>query len=409
MENHPIPQDVTGFQFKLIGNMTVKQFSYLATGIVLAWVILQLPIPFLIKFPISSVFAILGISLAYLPIEGRPMDAMIGHFIKALISPTQFVYQKQGGHLYYPNIHFIQLQNTKQSINQESGKRLKAYLSSLPKHPHSKLDEQEANFLSNLFKAASKSSKPQPQQGKINQTIVAKSGPIPAHHANNQQPNPQKQIHHVTTQPQVSQKPPESPKPHEPPKKETPKPQEASQKLPEDSSIHKKLSELERILQEERLQKEKMAQEISDLKQKLEAKSVFEPGTASSIKETKNVLKIPQDMSKNIGLPNMPNVPNLITGIVKDSRGNPLNNILIEVKDTQGHPVRAFKTNPLGRFLAATPLTNGVYTIEFEDPKGVHTFDAIEITIKGEVVAPLEIKSIDERELLRKSLFGDRK
>ena len=103
MDNHPIPQDVTGFQFKLIGNMTVKQFAYLATGIVMSGVLLQLPISIFIKFPLGLFSALLGVGLTFLPIGGRPMDAVIGSYIKALLRPTQFVYEKTGGQLYYPS------------------------------------------------------------------------------------------------------------------------------------------------------------------------------------------------------------------------------------------------------------------------------------------------------------------
>ena len=108
MENHPIPQDVTGFQFKLIGNMTVKQFAYLASGVILAGILWKLPIYFLIKFPFCTFFAVLGAGLAYFPISGRPMDQMIGNYIKALISPTEFIYQKNGGKIYFPgNVVFF--------------------------------------------------------------------------------------------------------------------------------------------------------------------------------------------------------------------------------------------------------------------------------------------------------------
>ena len=44
MDNHPIPQDVTGFQFRLIGDMTIKQFAYLAGGMILAWIFLASPL-----------------------------------------------------------------------------------------------------------------------------------------------------------------------------------------------------------------------------------------------------------------------------------------------------------------------------------------------------------------------------
>ena len=80
--------------------------------------------------------------------------------------------------------------------------------------------------------------------------------------------------------------------------------------------------------------------------------------------------------------------------------------ILVEVKDREGNPVRAFKTNPLGQFGASTPLTNGDYTIEFEDPKGMNKFDKIAFTASGDIILPIEILSIDTREELRKSLFN---
>jgi len=81
--------------------------------------------------------------------------------------------------------------------------------------------------------------------------------------------------------------------------------------------------------------------------------------------------------------------------------------ILVEIKDEEGNPVRAFKTNGLGQFASATPVANGTYTIEFEDPKGSNKFDAISIIAKGEIMEPLEVISEDEREDLRKMLFSN--
>ncbi len=384
MEDHPIPQDITGFQFKLIGNMTVKQFAYLATGVVLAWVILQLPIYFIVKFPISVSFAVLGISLAYLPIEGRPLDAMISHFVKALISPTQFIYQKRGGHLYFPSHSYqVQKKEAKKSPPPDSD-RLEMYFRSLPRHPGNKLDDKEANFLTSLSSLTAKGKVlvPQPKNQALPK-VVPPQAPLPI---------PQK--------PAITQKTPEPLNIQE----------QIEQKQPQDSSFHKKVSELEGKLQEVSSQKEQLAQELLSLRQKMETKvkNVFTPSTAVPKIETKNVIRIPQSMGKNIGLPMAPTAPNLITGIVKDPRGNSIPNILVEVKDKEGNPVRAFKTNELGRFLSATPLISGVYTIEFEDPREIHKFDAIEITVKGDIVMPLEVISIDTREILRKSLFGDK-
>src|SRR3990167_8583746 len=98
MENHPIPQDVTGFQFKLIGNMTVKQFVYLAVGAIIAWfVFFILPLPAIIRWPVAFISFGIGAAFAFIPIDGRPMDTMVGNFIKALLAPTQFIYQMGRG------------------------------------------------------------------------------------------------------------------------------------------------------------------------------------------------------------------------------------------------------------------------------------------------------------------------
>ena len=98
MDNHPIPQDITGFQFKLIGKMTIRQFIYVAIGGVIAWLMFFIiEPPSIIKWPVSVIALGLGTMIAFVPIDGRPMDTMLRNFINALMSPTQFIYQKEGG------------------------------------------------------------------------------------------------------------------------------------------------------------------------------------------------------------------------------------------------------------------------------------------------------------------------
>ncbi|EKD86655.1 MAG: hypothetical protein ACD_37C00201G0001, partial [uncultured bacterium] len=70
------------------------------------------------------------------------------------------------------------------------------------------------------------------------------------------------------------------------------------------------------------------------------------------------------------------------------------------------NPVRAFKTNGLGRFASATSLANGKYILIFEDSKGTNKFDSIQIEAIGNPIIPLEVISVDAREELRRSLFN---
>lgn len=94
MEQHPIPRQITSFEFKLIGFMTLHQFIYLLvfvpTGVV---VYKTIPIPFLnilVGLAISSI----GVLLAFLPVNDRPLDVFIKNLYKRLTSPTQYLYKK---------------------------------------------------------------------------------------------------------------------------------------------------------------------------------------------------------------------------------------------------------------------------------------------------------------------------
>ena len=338
-QSHPIPQDVTGFQFRLIGDMTVKQFAYLAGPAFAAWVFFQLPFPLLIKVPVSLVLGGIGASLAFLPIAGRPMDVMIINFIKALFKSTLYIYKKRG------------MINTAPTIG---------------------LSYQKPNVY---------------------------SPPAPAQHV---MENPVFQ--QVLKKPKTQQEEDEDSK-------------RKAVVLEKNTEQKQAASGIENQLQAALAQKELLTKQLIALQQRLDIqkKNFFIPTVAKAPLDdkakpkiqTQNVRQVPKSLGKNLGLPTAPEAPNVITGIIKDPRGNPLGNILVEIKDAEGNPVRAFKTNGVGRFASATPLTNGVYTISFEDPKGENKFDAVEFTVKGEVILPLEVISVDTREELRKTLFKE--
>ncbi len=94
MEQHPIPQQISSYEFKLVGDMTLKQFGKAAGGIILAILINTTPLPFFIKWPLMLVLAVGGLALAFLPYQDRPLETWIGAFLKSVYSPTVFVYKK---------------------------------------------------------------------------------------------------------------------------------------------------------------------------------------------------------------------------------------------------------------------------------------------------------------------------
>lgn len=101
MEQHPIPQDITGFKFKLVGDMTLKQFGELAGGAIIAYLFYASSWHPLLKWPLVAFFSFLGIALAFLPIEERPLDIWIINFLKAIYRPTLLVWKKDSPALAY--------------------------------------------------------------------------------------------------------------------------------------------------------------------------------------------------------------------------------------------------------------------------------------------------------------------
>lgn len=405
MENHPIPQDITGFQFKLIGDMTVKQFAYLAVGVVIGWIIFILPLISIVKIPLAGISILFGVGFAFFPIEGRPMDLMISNFVKAIFSPTQFVYQKTGGHLWLPIPHLAQSQKQHQAQQEAqtaslSGQALKDYLSALPKRSKNRLDQKEMVFFESLAaiqtNPAPQLQIPQPATPHAYANQIPQNQPAPVTKAA-ETPSEEEEIlknEALALQQQLAQA----------------KAQETIQSGSDEyKQAHLKVLELENLLSDTAKQKQDLEGQIAQLQKKLvdERRDVYTPSIAKEPKkETQNVRSIPQGLGKSIGLPIAPEFPNLVTGIVKDPRGNLLANILVEIKDADSNPVRAFKTNPLGQFASATPINNGTYTIEFEDPKAENKFDIIQFNATGQIILPIEVLSVDTREELRRSLFN---
>lgn len=108
MEQHAIPRQITTFEFKLIGFMTLKQFIYLVIFVPTGYVVFRLfPIP-IINILIGIIVALIGPVLAFVPINDRPMEVWIRNFIKRLTSPTQYFYQKNNQPIsIFQNLFFV--------------------------------------------------------------------------------------------------------------------------------------------------------------------------------------------------------------------------------------------------------------------------------------------------------------
>jgi hypothetical protein len=266
-----------------------------------------------------------------LPIEERPLDRWLTTFFKAVYSPTQFVWKKKA---VVPE--FFQVTplpspaKTPPKVSLDQTK-LVEYLKTLPSAtPQNPLDQKEASFLAqinNLF-----------QLTKLPPTLVPTI--ITPPFEENQEEKPGIRVHKL----------------HSP------------QTLP---------------IKEKR-------------KVEVEKKTVGRPlpiKKAPPIKKTprRPLPTVKPKIAPELPIPAPPERPNLLVGMVLNPEGKIVENAIIEIRDKEGNPVRAFKTNRLGQFRIATPLKNGTYELEVE--KEGLKFDIIKITLKGTIVQPIEIRA----------------
>lgn len=347
MGPHPIPQDVTGFQFRLVGDMTLKQFLYLAAGSGLAYLIFVFVAPTypLVAWPGLVISAVLGVAFAFLPISSRPLDHWVAAFFKAVYSPTKRVWKKN-----------------RKTYREEPlfSSRLLMYLSGQKPGAAEPVNQPPtAKPVSpppapTVPQPAQASSQPATAAALPTQEELAKTVDL-ARQAQNlqfriiQYERALNQIKSEATQPTAT---------------------------PVDYSpqTNKLMSDLQTLVTQ-----------ASTIRQKLDA--VAKPVKAKAeVKANIRVVVPVKPKQTQIALTNFPNV---INGIVKDSRGAYLEGVIAVIHDKEGLPVRALKTNKLGQFTGSTPLPNGVYTLELE--KENYAFDVLQIELTDKVLPPILI------------------
>jgi hypothetical protein len=417
MEQHPVPQNVTTFQFRLIGDMTLKQFGYLAGGAILGFIMYKLPLPVFFTWPLGILSVVGGIGLAFVPIEERPMDVWVLSFIKSIYNPTQYVWSrktethpKAAGQQQPTASQARQapvVSVTQQQINPAPSNRKGDILNTIfsPVPPPSAggppttprvltVSAPKKGWFDWLFGLLTPKPKTLPPKvaPTMMQTRTMDFSPPPI-------VKPAASVAQTLTDTQ---------------QKETileEKLKKLTSELEGKTAAETRVLELQTQLTELLAQREKMDQELTGLRGQNEAVRA-EPTTATTTQTPKvpTIQIIQPGRAVKVGLPRLTTFPNVVTGIVKDKDKNLLPGVLVTVKDKDGVPLRALKTNRLGQFAASTQLPNGVYLVEIEDPRLRYTFDRAQITLNGTVVPALEVFAKSEKEIMRakleKELFG---
>jgi hypothetical protein len=331
---HPIPQQVSSYQFKLVGDMTIQQFFQIAGGALVSLIIYSSTLPGYVKWPLIIASFLIGVAFAFFPIEDRPLSKWLILFIKAIYSPTIYVWNKNAvRHEYFApeednlstsasapaptttdttnSAPLLQSQPTPNSADMTDGKVITERLVAEVDDQAKNLEEKEREFVVMVNKQFSSA------DTKDDKTNVE----IP------------------TTQTIRIDK------------------QSEQAKFPINRDVFSA--------------KSSVGGEISpSLGQKL---SPAQTATYAS----------------DVVLPSPPTSPNIIVGQVLDEEGRIIDGAILEIKDTSGRSVRALKTNRVGHFMIITPLTDGLYQIVCE--REGFSFDPVSVKLEGKVLPPIVI------------------
>ena len=332
MEQHAIPQNISSYQFRLVGDMTLKQFFQLAGGFLVALIFYSTPLLPIIKWPFVIVSAILGIALAFLPFEERPLERWIFAFFKAIYAPTLYYWKKTATLPKFFQDEGITPAPVSTSPQQEDA--LKTYLATTPQQktgPLAKLEGAEQGFLAMLAGIFSGIS----GQG----TAVS-----------------------PTTAPVTL--PAEE-------RKEVQIPQSIPVKVLQPTAPHL-------VVEERKSQTAPVSPQIS-------TQAVSPAVVGEEIISTRQA-----QFSIDAAPPNPPTTPNVIVGQVVGQDRKIIEGAIMEIKDEMGRPTRALRSNKAGHFITITPLENGRYTI-VTDKEGFE-FEPINFDAAGSLIPPILVQ-----------------
>lgn len=333
MDAHPIPQNVTSFQFKLVGDMTLKQFLYLAVGVGFAYLLFvtaAASYPFTV-WPLIVISALSGVAFAFMPIGSRPLDHWLVAYLRAIYSPTKRIWKKNNKTFKEDSLfssRLVMYLSGQQPIQESTDSRLPT--TAIPKTAPEPLPTQEE-----LGKTVNLARQAQQLQMKIIQT--------------------ERTLSKIKTE---TQKP-------------SPIPVDYTQQ------VNTILADLSNLVSQ--------ASTIKTQIQKVQEPTMTE-SPALAVRERVKVIVPSKPKQTTVALTTFPNV---INGIIKDQTNNYLEGTVAVIYDKEGLPVRALKSNKLGQFTGSTPLPNGIYTLELE--KDGFTFDVLQIELSGGILPPLLI------------------
>lgn len=442
MREHAIPQDVTGYRFHIVGNMTLKQFAEVALGFVVAIILYKTNLIPIVKWPLILLSAGSGALIAFVPIEERPLDHWLTTFFGILYRPTQFFWRKKitipEPFLYKPDPQAV-ITPSEIDLSPARRQRIQEYLTSV--RPSVKLDPWEMEQKSRAAQLLQQFSSIEVESVTISQktqrpnlqvrvrelqsteamtSLIPDAVVVPTEVTVFEQPLeavPENSAvlsvdGETETPPESSANLPTADNAPEAVVEETPvepaaenNPAETPTQLMQNKSV---IAEAEDVanqimvpiatntqvdtaaVQSEEDTPSNSTQQSSAQLISSSAQTVFMMNASSQLNESQQATASAVHRS-DLPFPNRPTVPNKVVGMVFTPEGKILPGAIVEIRNMNGEVARAVKTNPLGQFFITTPLDSGQYIIVTE--KTGYSFANQQLTLDSTIIDPVQIVS----------------
>lgn len=368
MQDHPLPQDITGYQFHIVGNMTLKQFAEVGAGCFVGFLIYTTNLVDVVKWPLIGLAVATGAAAAFVPFEEQPFDHWIVTFFRVIYNPTKFFWRREPK---IPEIFQYQPTNLKPveaefDLSPARRQRIKEFMTSiqqpLPDDAFDQYEQQRIDYLLQTFKSV-KVSQLNVERGVIKPNLTIRARDLKAKKRLN--------THAESSQTSLDQG--------------------VSQKAVDPSQIAADINipyiqavKLPKAQEQAEDQKGLLNNELQESRNYVQNQQTNQPLNSSS---TQNAT-----YNQDLPFPSLPTNPNKPVGMVLGPNNEILANAIIEIKNQGGAVVRAIKTNTLGQFFVTTPLSRGKYSLSAE--KDGYVFQDQQLEIQDEVVQPIEIRGI---------------
>lgn len=333
MQQHPIPQNIASYEFHLVGDMTLKQFFQVAGGALVGLLFYASPLPGIIKWPFILLFGLAGVAFAFLPIEERPLSMWFLAFLHAIYSPTKYVWQPgKTREFFAPEGAPVGAEEAAATPQGEGATEV--YLARATQSEEQAViifEQEERSFFQKMLS-----------------------------------------LFHLTKTAEQSSTQPTTPQPSARPRiiveQEIP-----PQLIPQVAPTHPLYTTPVPITGVTPAPATPVAPIFTQKRG---------PGRPRLTAPRFEISAAP---------PAAPRTPNVVVGQVLDGEGNTVEAAILEIKDSEGRPVRALRSNKVGHFLTATPLSMGTYEI-ITEKEGL-LFEPIQFMAKNEIVPPIEIRA----------------